>query len=124
MFVEYKTDMYSVFLMNACISDQLTCMSLILSFLSVKDVARYRLQCRDALLDTFRSKGPWLNYIQRWVSVSKCDLCIAIRSVRRVDWCELCECWVCIDHLDVCDSCANVCCDQCVDICCQIDWYL
>jgi len=104
--------------MWATFSENVTCMSVVLSYLSAKDTAKFRIQCREAVADTERSKGNWLIYVQRQFPIKKCGRCPAICSVRQVEYCPLCERWVCLHHLEPCFKCHRVFCSNCRGFCC------
>ena len=113
----YSTDKWTVIMWGA-FSENVTCMSMVLSYLPAKDIAHYRCQCLEAVRDTQKCKGNWLKYVQTQYPIKKCGRCPAICSVRQVDFCTLCERFVCEDHLEPCFICLRVFCSSCRGSCC------
>lgn len=104
--------------MWASFSEHVTCMSLVLSFLPAKDIAHYRCQCRESVLDAQKCKGNWLEYVKTQYPIKKCGRCPAICSVRQVEFCPLCERFVCESHLEPCFVCRRIFCSTCRGSCC------
>lgn len=104
--------------MNAWFSDTLPVMTVVLHYLNAKDVARWRQVANKPFRDTTRFAPDWPGYVQENYMVEPCSQCVAVRSALKTEWCDLCEGWVCEDHLERCRTCGSVFCDRCVFHCC------
>lgn len=92
--------------------------SLLVDYLHLKDIARLK-QVNIHQKTTIREKMPnWLGTIREKYNVLPCGMCSSIRSNFKIEHCPLCEKDVCIEHLEVCNSCSNIYCYRCRGFCC------
>ena len=95
-----------------------TLTSILMDYLHLKDVAKLKQVSFHHNL-AIRDKIPnWIDTIQNQYHVLPCNICFSIRSCFKIEHCPLCEKDVCVDHLEICNSCNNVYCYRCRGYCC------
>jgi len=97
----------------------------VVGYLNIEDAAKTRPVNKDMKLASEQHFGAWRAAVKSNVhGVKDCAVCNAMVRTRgplntlhkSVEWCNLCEHIVCTDHLQRCNTCANVFC--CVCTCC------
>ena len=89
----------------------------VFDYLTIKELCKWRQTSVQS--HTTEYTGNWFEYVQDRYHVHKCAKCASIRSWLKMEWCPLCEHWVCVDHLDRCNLCNGVRCSDCV---CDCEW--
>lgn len=88
-------------------------------YLDRQSVASIRCIAKQYKKDIWIEKGNWWNYVSNEINAKRCGLCKAICTTRQVEYCPLCEQWVCIGHLEVCRECNSIFCSTCRGFCCN-----
>lgn len=89
----------------------------VFNYLSIKELGKWRQTCKQSHATGYT--GNWLQYVQRDYRVRKCSICDSIRSCLKMEWCKLCETWICTEHLDHCFGCNGIWCSRCT---CDCEW--
>jgi len=106
--------------MDAVFSPEITLGSILIEYLSIKDIASVRAVSVNNMHDTQQAKGNWHNYVASQYTIQTCGVCQAFCVNTQVEYCSLCEDWVCITHLEVCHHCDGIFCSDCARGCdCQ-----
>lgn len=112
--------------MNTCIDDALL---EILKYLPLRDISQLRPTTRTLknASEKFCTPLSWRAYIKTHVKdIYDCNCCYALITTKgylnqlpnTVEWCALCEGFVCVHHLQICPNCEGTYCDDCVGGCC------
>ena len=88
-------------------------------YLNIETIANIRYTSKQCKQDIFLENGEWWNYVSARINAKRCGLCKAICTTRQVEYCPLCEQWVCIGHLEVCRECNGIFCSACRGFCCN-----
>lgn len=111
--------------MESDLAPDISLMSEIIDYLSLRDVARCRPTNRLVKRASEQRYGAWRVRVKRACpDVRDCGVCSALIRTRgplntlykAVEWCGLCDRIVCVDHLRRCHVCASISCSACV--CC------
>lgn len=108
--------------MDAVFSPEISLGSILIEYLSVKDIASVRAVSVTNMYETQKAKGNWHNYVASHHTIKVCGVCQAICLAKQVEYCSLCEDWVCVTHLEVCHNCDGIFCSSCQGSCHQMNW--
>lgn len=101
--------------MNAWFSPGYPLVYSVFNYLTTKDLGQWRQTSKQSQVLGYT--GDWLQYVQRNYDVRECSMCGSVRLWFKVEWCQLCETWVCVEHLDRCFGCDGIWCSRCICDC-------
>jgi len=73
--------------MDAVFSPEITLGSILIEYLSVKDIASVRAVSVNNKQDTQKAKGNWHNYVGRHYAIQTCGVCQAICVHTQLQYC-------------------------------------
>ena len=92
--------------------------TLLVDYLHLKEIASLKQVCSQQSSSVSHKIPYWFQTVRNQYDVSSCGICSAIRSSLKIEHCPMCEENICIDHLEICDSCNNIYCYRCRGFCC------